>query len=136
MKRYIFPVIMLLAGFWIHAAPLQRLPSTPFPADFKAWEPKLTLEITRAAIARIDSGNTAGKGVEEQLQKHFARTWNITLPVMNAADARKEGRPLILAGQGCSNMITRRLAAAQLCNAVLSTWRVLSLICQQNLPDP
>ena len=111
MKRYIFPVIMLLAGFCIHAAPLQRLPSTPFPADFKPWEPKRILDLSQGAIAKIEAGNLAGSGLEQQIQQHLAKAWGLQLPIMDVQSARNQGRPLVLIGQGCANMVTRRLNA-------------------------
>ena len=114
MKRIFALSLLVCFSFLLSAAqPLKRLPSTPFPADFKAWEPKRILDMSRGAVAKIESGEMANKGLEEKVQQHLKKAWNITLPIMDVSSARAEGRPLVLAGQSCSNMITRRLAASR-----------------------
>ena len=113
MKYCLFPALILFACICVSAAPLKRLPSTPFPADFKAWEPKRILDLSNGAIARIESGSCAKTGLEEKIQQHLAKAWGIQLPIMDVQTARSQGRPLVLIGEGCSNMVTRRLAATQ-----------------------
>jgi len=110
MKKFL-PIIGLLLSCLLCAAdaPLKRLPSAPFPADFKAWEPKRTLDLERAAIVRIETGELAGKGLEEKVQKKLAAAWKLEFPVMDAAQARAENRPLILVGRGSGSMVSRRL---------------------------
>ena len=110
MKK-LLPICCLLLSCMLctAATPLKRLPSAPFPADFKAWEPKRTLDLERAAIVRIETGELAGKGLEEKVQKKLAAAWKLEFPVMDAAQARGENRPLILVGRGSGSMVSRRL---------------------------
>jgi hypothetical protein len=99
MKLHLVLSLLVCFSFLLSAAqPLKRLPSPPFPADFKAWEPKRILDLSQGAIAKIESGSCADKGVEQKLQQHFADAWGIRLPIMEAQAARAQGRPLVLAG--------------------------------------
>ena len=106
-----FSTLFLLAMMNTIAAPLKRQKNVPFPADFKAWEPQRVLNLEQGAIARIESGKLAEKGVEEKVQLKLSAAWGVTFPIMEAAAARAEGRPLILVGKGNGSLVARRLLA-------------------------
>ena len=73
MKLVLVLSVLFCFSGMISAGPLKRLPSEPFPADFKAWEPKRILDMSRGAIAKIESGEMANKGLEEKVQQHLKK---------------------------------------------------------------
>ncbi|MGE4563751.1 MAG: hypothetical protein AB7F32_02685 [Victivallaceae bacterium] len=89
---------------------LTRTVTRPFPADFKGFTPKATLDLSGGAIIRAETGSL--RGFEDELRKELKKTYGVELPVMSAGDALKAGKTLVLFGENRSNMPLRRLTGA------------------------
>lgn len=101
----------------ISATPkLKRIVTTGLPADFRPYEPRRTLSLVRdgrpeAVIVRSDRGGAPG--VLPRLQQFLREQYRCEFPVLDAPDALKSGKTLLLFGQANENMPLRRLVASR-----------------------
>lgn len=111
--KFLLSCLLAAAAFTLSAADTPKLTRTvtqAFPADFKGFTPKATLDLGNGAIVRAETGPL--RGFEGELQKELKKTFGVDLPVMSAGEALKAGKTLILFGENRSNMPLRRLTGA------------------------
>ena len=122
MPRMIVPILLAaLAAAVTGAEPkLTRIVTNPFGPEFKAYTPVYvrSLKDPGAVIVRIETGDIAGKGIEEKVQARLKQAYGLEFPIVEAEKAPATGKTFLLPGRNNSNMLLRRLAA---------TWAVVGL---------
>ncbi len=114
MKRPIpilFAVLAVIGGSLAAAeAPQKRVPTAPYPAEFKAKRPASTLSLERAVI--VPPETAGGAALARSVQARLKAGWGVEFPIRAVRNHADGDETLILTGSGLDHNLSRELAAS------------------------